>query len=452
MSVVVVGLHERDTPLELLEMVSVSEADVPKALAALRASPHLAEVVVLSTCLRTEVYAVVERFHDGLADIESFFETRSAGLIGVDHPLATLARAAAVPAVPVSAGEGGGTTGATGATTNLYCSIDDAAAAHLFAVAAGINSAVLGEGEVLRQVRRAVDLARAENAAGPVLEGMFRHAVEVGKRARTETSIARGITSLSQAAVALAAGERGGSLAGCRALVVGAGEMGAGVVRSLERLPDAPAVTVASRSRSRADRVAGEGGSDSIDIAALDESLAETDLLFTCTTASGLVLSAREVASLMRPRPDRRLTIVDLAVPRDVEPAAGSVEGVSLLDMNDISSFAEEQVGAREAEIEAVREIVADELDRYRSVSAARSAAPLVSALRARAEAVRRAELERRGSFVRSLDDAGRAEVEAMTKAIIAKFLHDPTAILKESAGTPRGERLAEALRALFDL
>jgi glutamyl-tRNA reductase len=448
MSVVVVGLHERDTPLELLEMVAVSEADMPKALAALRASPHLAEVVVLSTCLRTEVYAVVERFHDGLADIESFFEARSNGAIGVDHPLATLSAAPGVPAVPVR----GEPERASGGTTRLYCSIDDEAAAHLFAVAAGINSAVLGEGEVLRQVRQALDIARAENVAGPVLEGMFRHAVEVGKRARTETSIARGITSLSQAAVALAAGERDGTLARCHALVVGAGEMGAGVARSLERLPEPPAVTVASRSRSRADKVAGEVGSDAIDMAALGESLAGTDMLFTCTTAPGLVLTAADVELLMAGRPERPLTIVDLAVPRDVEPAASTVPGVSLLDMNDISTYAEQQIGARAAEIEAVRKIVAEELARYRSVSAARTAAPLVSALRARAEAVRRAEIERRGRLVGSLDEAGQAELEAMTKAIVAKLLHDPTAILKESAGTPRGERLAEALRALFDL
>jgi glutamyl-tRNA reductase len=448
MSVVVVGLHERDTPLELLEMVAVPEADMPKALASLRASPHLAEVVILSTCLRTEVYAVVERFHDGLADIESFFETRSNGAIGVDHPLATLSAAPGVPAVPVRAESGG----AAGGTARLYCSIDDEAAAHLFAVAAGINSAVLGEGEVLRQVRQAVEVARAENVAGPVLEAMFRHAVEVGKRARTETSIARGITSLSQAAVALASAERGGLLAGCHALVVGAGEMGAGVARSLERLVEPPAVTVASRSRSRAEKVAGEVGSDAIDISALARSLGSTDVLFTCTTAPGLVLTVADVESLMAGRPDRPLTIVDLAVPRDVEPAASSVPGVSLLDMTDISTFAERQIGAREAEIEAVRQIVADELERYRSVSAARSAAPLVSALRARAEALRKAEIDRRGRLVGSLDEAGRDELEAMTKAIVAKLLHDPTAILKESAGTPRGERLAEALRALFDL
>lgn len=445
MSVVVVGLHERNTPLELLELVSVAEDDIAKVLTGLTASAHLSEVVVLSTCLRTEVYAVVERFHPGLADIESFFESRSNGMLGADHPLAALAESQAIPAFPAP-------EHSDVPPPRLYWSIDDEAAGHLFTVAAGIDSAVLGEGEVLHQVRRAIELARGEQASGPVLEGMFRHALEVGKRARSETAIARGTTSLSHAAAALAAEHVGDSLAECNVLVLGAGEMGRGVVRSMQRLPGQPSVVVTSRTQARAEAVAGELGSKAIPLTALDESLEGADVLVTCTTAPGVVIEAAAIESVMRRRPERPLTIVDLAVPRDVDPAAGGTPGVKLLDINDISAYAGQQLGAKAAEIDAVRQIVAEEVERYRSVSAARTVAPLVSALRERAEVVRRAELERRTRFVRSLDEAGREDLEALTRAIIAKLVHDPTTVLKESAGTPRGERLAEALRALFDL
>ena len=207
-----------------------------------------------------------------------------------------------------------------------------------------------------------------------------------------------------------------------------------------------------SRTQSRADAVASDVGSESIALAAIEESLEGADVLFTCTTAPSAVIDAPLIESVMRRRPERPLTIVDLAVPRDVDPAAAGIPGVTLLDINDISLFASQQIGAREAELEAVRKIVSEEVGRYHAVSSARTVAPLVSQLRERAEGVRRAELERRGRYVGSLDDAGRAEVDALTKAILAKLLHDPTTVLKESAGTPRGERLAEALRALFDL
>src|SRR5450755_3261119 len=216
MSVIVVGLEQRQSPLELLERVTVTDSALPKALGRLRDQSNLSEAVILSTCLRTEVYAVVERFHDGVAELQEFLATISGG------PVEALAE-------------------------HLTVRFDDDVTSHLFTVAAGLDSAVLGESEVLGQVRRAWERAQQEQVSGPVLGALFRHAVETGKRVRSETAIARGITSLSHGAVALAATRRSGGLAGARVLVVGAGEMGEGVVRALGGL-DIAGVTVANRT------------------------------------------------------------------------------------------------------------------------------------------------------------------------------------------------------------
>ena len=223
-AVVAVGINERDVSLDVFEQSAISERDLPKALQVLCSSEHISEAVVLSTCLRTEVYAVVERFHDGLADIESFFRSYSAAMGTDSEVLSEL----------------------------LSCWVDDAAVSHLFEVAAGIDSPVLGEGEILRQVRTAADLARREHAAGLTLGPLFRHAVEAGKRVRSETAISQGTTSLAHAAVALAADHLEGGLAGRTVLVIGAGEMGAGFSKALAQ-PAAPArVVVANRSSERA--------------------------------------------------------------------------------------------------------------------------------------------------------------------------------------------------------
>ncbi len=202
MSVIVVGLEHRLAPLDLLERVTVADTDLPKALGRLRDHPNLGEAVVLSTCLRTEVYAVAERFHDGVAELQELL--------------------AATSGSPVAAIE-----------EHQSVRFDDDVAQHLFTVAAGLDSAVIGESEVLGQVRRAWQKAQEEGTSGPILGELFRHSVETGKRVRSETGIARGITSLSHAAVALVAERRPGALSGTRVMVVGAGEMGEGVSQAL---------------------------------------------------------------------------------------------------------------------------------------------------------------------------------------------------------------------------
>ncbi|MGA3216761.1 MAG: glutamyl-tRNA reductase [Acidimicrobiales bacterium] len=426
MAVVVVGINERDVSLDVFEQGAIAERDLPKALRALCDSEHVSEAVVLSTCLRTEVYAVVERFHDGLADIESFFRSRSGAVGG----------------------------GSISLSDHLSCWIDDAAISHLFEVAAGIDSPVLGEGEILRQVRSAAEVARRERAAGRVLGTLFRHAVEAGKRVRTETAIAKGTTSLAHAAVALAADHLEGGLEDRSVLVIGAGEMGAGFSKALSRsAAPAPArVVVASRSAERAAAIAKQSGVEVVGLAQLDDELTRADIVLTSTTADETVLDLDRVSRTMKSRPGKPLLVVDVAVPRDVDPAVAGLDGVRLLDVEDVRRFAEAQMVTRRGEIARVRAVLAEELERYRVSSAAISAAPVVAALRARAESIRRAELDRQRAHLEPLGAEAHEIVETVTKRMIAKLLHEPTVQIKDAAGSPRGERLADALRTLFDL
>jgi glutamyl-tRNA reductase len=426
-SVVVVGLEQRQAPLDLLEQVAVGDNALPKALGMLRDRANLSEAVVLSTCLRTEVYAVVERFHDGVAELQEFF--------------------AAIAGLPVDA-----------LADHLVTRFDDDVAEHLFTVASGLDSAVLGESEVLGQVRRAWERAQRERASGPVLGSLFRHAVETGKRVRSETAIARGITSLSNGAVAMAANRRPGGLAGSRILVVGAGEMGEGVIRAIASHEPSELV-VANRTSDRAAELIAalptELGSRSrvASMAKVPDALARADVAFTSVATTHPIVEVPVLAAAVAQRePGDPLLVVDLGVPRNVEPAAASLAGVTLFDMDALRTAVEGALSGRQAELAHAQEIVADQLERYRVAARARGAAPVVSALRSRAEDVRRSELERHRSKLSELTEEQWNQVDAVTRSTVAKLLHEPTVVVKDAAGTPRGERLVEALRALFDL
>ena len=419
MSVVVVGLNHRTVPLDLLERMTVPASRLPKTLADLTSREHVTEAVVLSTCNRIEVYVFAEKFHGAYQDIRNFFAEAShmAPEEFSDH------------------------------LTSLY---DGDAARHLFSVASGLDSAVLGEHEILGQVRKSWETASTEGAVGPVLNPLFRHALEVGKRVRTETAISRNITSVSQAAVAMAT-ERLGGLEGRQVLVVGAGEMGEGLARALHG-GGVAGIRVANRTWDRAVEVAGRLGGEPVRLDDLPHHLAEVDMLLTSTGASAVILEHGDLASVVGERHGRELLVVDIAVPRDVDPAAGEIDGLTLLDMDDLREFAEAGIWERQREVTAVQAIVDAELDRYVDESTARSVAPLVSSLRARGDLVRSGELQRLSTRLGDLDDRQREAVEALAAGIVGKLLHEPTVRMKDAAGTARGERLAEALRDLFDL
>jgi glutamyl-tRNA reductase len=393
---------------------------VPKALADLSSRPHLDEVVVLSTCMRTEVYALVNRFHGAMADIREFFATWS-GKPPEDF------------------------------SGHLYTYFDEAALNHLFRVSAGLDSVSVGEAEVLGQVRQAWEVARNEGTCGPALSAAFRHALQVGKRARSETDISRGTTSLSYAAVEMAT-EALGPLENKQALVVGLGEVGAMAARAFAGVPGMRPVVVVNRNQARADQVAAAVGGRAASWADLVSAVAGADVVACSTSGQATLLAAGTVSDALAARPQQPLLLVDMAVPRDIDPAASDLPGVTLLNMDDIGRFVAARAAERRAEVPAVELIVAQEVDRFNNSLAARSVAPLVSALHDRAEAARRAEMARFARRLHGLSPEQLEAVEAVTRRVVAKVLHEPTVNLKDAAGTARGDVMADAFRDLFGL
>jgi glutamyl-tRNA reductase len=418
-AIVVIGLNHRTAPLAVLERVALASDALSKALHDLGGRSNLSEVVLLSTCNRTEVYVATERFHGAYADIRDFF--CSSGSLAPDdlHP-------------------------------HLISQHDEEAATHLFEVAAGLRSAVLGESEILGQVRDAWTLAQHEGTTGAALNLLFRRAVEVGKRARSETSIGRGTASVSHAAVEMAE-ERLGSLHGAKVVVVGAGDVGESACVALAARGIGELV-VANRTPERGAALAARTGGRVISPAELVTELVTADVLVTCTGASVPVVDHELIASVVARRSGRPLLVLDIAVPRNVEHSVAALPAVTLLDLEDLRDWADRGRQARAAEADLVRAIVAEEVDRYLDDASAREVAPIIGAMHDRAEQLRLAELAR---FERRLTDLAPAErdaVEALTRGVIAKLLRKPTVRLKQDAGTPRGERNATALRDLFDL
>jgi glutamyl-tRNA reductase len=418
MSIVVIGVNHRTGPVELLEKVMISEASMPKALHSLIVRDDIREAVVLSTCNRTEVYAVAERFHGAYSDIRDFL-CESSGL-------------------PVDQ-----------ITPHLYSQHDDEAIVHLFEVASGIDSAVLGETEIVGQVRGAWERAMGEGTARNTLNLLFRYALEVGKRARTETAISRSTASVSHAAVEMAE-EILGSLDQCNVLVVGAGEMGEGVATALARA-GASTVTVINRTASRGEALAEKVGAQVSSFDSLESELRRADVVVACTGAGGVVIDA-EMVQRARDGVASPLLIVDIALPRDVDAHVAALDGVTLRDLDDLSEWAKRGIETRANEVGQVRDIITEEVDRFALDQAQRQAAPLVAQLREVVDGIRVAEMERYGTRLADMSDEHRELVEAITRGIVAKLLHNPSVRLREAAGTPQGERLSAAVRDLFHL
>jgi glutamyl-tRNA reductase len=336
-------------------------------------------------------------------------------------------------------------------TPHLYSQHDTAAVTHLFEVAAGLDSAVLGEGEILGQVRNAWEIAQHEGAARSTLNQLFRQALATGKRARTETSIARGTASISHAAVEMIT-EVMGDLAGRRALVVGAGSMGEGVAVALRRAGGAE-ILVANRTADRGAALAERVDGVAVGFDRLHDAVAAADVIVVGTGADEAVLTKALVAEARAARDTTRsLHIVDIGVPRNVDPSVAELAGVTLANLDDLRDWADRGLLHRAGEAERVRVIVGEEVEQFLVATTARQAAPLVASMHGAADRVRTAELARFANRFSDLDDTERDALDALTKAIVAKLLHEPSVRLKAQAGTPQGERNAAALRDLFDL
>ena len=419
MSVIVVGLNHRTAPVELRERVAVPSSRMVKALHDLSGREHLAEVVLLSTCNRTEIYARSTKFHSAVSDVLEFLSEQGS-------------------APPEDFSE------------HLYTYYDDSAVSHLFGVAAGLDSMIVGEGEILGQVRDAWQLAESEGASGQAMARVFRHAIALGKRVRTETAIGRRALSVSSAAVALA--ERTMfSLRGRSVLILGAGDVAEGLGRALIAA-GVGEVVVANRTHARAVGLAERLGGRAVPLGELQDVLTSVDVLLTATDSTEVHVERADVEAVMERRGGVPLLIVDVAVPRDVDPAAAQIPGVTLHDVDDLLQLTEAAMDERRREVDTVREIISEELERFQTDRAAREVAPLVTSLRDRAEAVRQSELVRFRTKLGALDEETRNTVDALTHGIINKLLHEPTVRLKEAAGTARGELYSDALASLFDI
>ncbi len=417
MSELVVGLSYRTAPIGLLERAALGEGAARALEADLVRRVHVAEAVVLSTCNRLEVYADVSRFHGGVDDVGE-----------------ALAAATGIPLSDL--------------TAHLYVHYETAAVTHLFAVAAGLESMAVGEQQILGQVRTALRVAQDAGSAGRSLGALLQRALHAGKRAHSETDLDRAGRSLVEAGLERAAGVVG-PLPGAQVLVVGAGTMSGLVVATLQRA-GVTRLAVANRTPERAQRLAGPVGARVVPLPELPVALAEADVVVSCTGAVGHVVTGELAAAAAADRQGRLQVYVDLALPRDVDPATSGVPGVTVVDLDVLGRDLAGTGGGEH--VDRARAIVAQEVADYLTARRAETVAPTVVALRARAREVVEAELARLAGRLPDLDVAVRAEIERSVHRVVEKILHTPTVRVKQLANAPGGDAYADALRALFDL
>jgi glutamyl-tRNA reductase len=415
-----VGIDHEHASLDLLERATLPEHEWEKMLRTLVSHRNIHEAVFVSTCLRTEVVAVIDRFHGAIDEITE-----------------TLAEATGVP---VSEFE-----------DRLTINFEQDVANHLFSVAAGLKSVVPGEFEILGQLRRALELAIEEQSAGSEVTDIFQRAIASGRRVRSETSISRGTTSFAQAAASAAIDDLGPSLSGARVVILGAGQMASGVAKGLLGATHSiKELTILNRTQSRAESLRDELADPRVVIGALDsapEHLRGARLVVSALEVSSPVLSREHFARI-----DGDLLIVDLGMPRAI---AGDVSGLShvrRIDIGDLRGRVDQALGDRRGAIDEARVIVAEDVERFLKEQRARGAAVIVRELREHLDALVSGEIARRGHDLEDLTDEQRDTVISLVRSVVAKIAHRPTVALKEAAGTDQGTRLSEATRNLFDL
>jgi glutamyl-tRNA reductase len=413
-NLLVVGVSYRTANVTLLERLAAAPSDVPNLLTDLLSQAYVNEAMVLSTCNRVEVYAGVTAFHGGLADIAAVLA----------------ARAGCEPA---------------DLAPHLYVHFEAEAARHAFRVATGLDSMVVGEAQILGQLRDAYAVATERDTAGRLLHDLMQQALRVGKRAHAETGIDRAGQNVVTAALTLA-GEHLDGVRGRSALVVGAGSMGA-LARATLRRAGAGQLYVTNRDGGRGQRLAELYGATAVPFASLAETIARVDLVISATAATGHMITPAHV--------NVPVVILDLAVPRDVDPAVADLPGVTVIDMELLAGAASGGSSAAFGiadDAAAVEAIVAGEIDAYRIVRRGVDVAPTVAALRARAEDVVAAELARLRQRRPALTDEERADVALTVHRVVQRLLHQPTVRVRELAAEPGGVHYAQVLRELFGL
>jgi glutamyl-tRNA reductase len=415
-SVLVVGLSHKSAPVETLEIAAVSGDELAKLVYDVARAEPVAEAFVVSTCNRVEVYADVDRFHAGVTVICELLG-RHCGVAPADL------------------------------TQHLYVHYEERAVNHLLAVTCGLDSMVVGEGQILGQVRAALKLAEELGTVGRQLRDLGRLALRAGKRVRAETAINHVGASLVSVAIELAAQSLDQQeLTGRDVLVVGAGSMSSLAAATAARA-GAARIVVANRTRGNAERLAATTGATAIGLDELGAAIGTADVVMSCTGASGHVITG----DLLGNRASTPLVLVDLAMPRDIEPAVADIPGVTLIGMDRLS---EHSTVIQTQDLTAVRTIIEEELAVYRLANDAAAVAPTVVALRAKAAKVVDAELARLAGRLSADGLSGHAldEIAQTVRRVVDKLLHAPTVRVKELAGSPGGEEYAAALRVLFDL
>ena len=416
MSVLVVGVSHRTAPVSVLEQLALDPDGVQKLIRQVIDCEHVLEATVLSTCNRIEIYAEVDRFHGSVEAVSRVLCERA-----VQRP--------------------------EDIVQHLYVHYDDGAVSHLFNVASGLDSMVVGEGQILGQAREALRLGQDTGSIGPALNVLFQQALRVGKRAHAETDIDGAAPSLVSVAVDRAAAAIG-PISGKRGVVIGAGSMAALAVSTVRRLGAAD-IAIANRTSSNAARLAEQYDGRMVELADLDRSLVQADLVISCTGATGLVLPLAQIAQA-RSHATRPLAIIDLALPHDVDPAVGQLPGVTLIGLARLAEEVNDGEGA--TDVAAVRSIVNQEITAFLAARRSASVTPTVVALRTMATGVVEAEVDRLMSRLPDLDPQTRAEVELAVRRVADKLLHQPTVRVKELANETGAISYAAALAELFSL
>lgn len=415
MSVLVVGISHKSAPVALLEQLALDGPGLHKLIDDVAASEHVTEATVIATCNRLEIYAEVDRFHGSVEEVSRLVVDRAGERTEAMLP-------------------------------HLYVHYDDGAVSHLFQVVAGLDSMAVGEGQILGQTRAALSAGQEIGTVGPALNVLFQQALRVGKRARAETGIDRAAPSLVTAALDRSRATVG-DLSGKRVLVVGAGSM-AGLATSTVAARGAAGVTVVNRTSGNADRLAQEYGARSSTLADLAAELAVADVVVSCTGATGILITRDMVAAATVD--GRELSILDLALPHDVDPAVTDLPGVSLVSLNELADELRDSDAGHE--VEAVRRIVTQEVAAFLSARRQASVTPTVVALRSMATSVVDAEMERLTGRLPDLDDTIRAEVLHTVRRVADKLLHQPTVRVRELANETGAVSYAAALAELFAL
>ena len=413
MALVVVGVSHATAPIEVREKLALNSREALHALSSLKSEQGMREGVVLSTCNRTEIYAVGDR-DDVVARIAALYSDR----LGEDSE------------------------------PYIYVRRDRDATAHLFAVAAGLESMILGEAQIHGQVKDAWEQSRSES--GPILNRMFQSALLAGSRAREETGIGRGAASVSSAAVQLAK-KIFGALGGRRAMVLGAGDVAELALECL--LSEGVRVAiVANRTHERARTLAERTGATAMHYDQCWDSLRDVDVLICSTAAPVPVVTLNRVSAAIDARGDRPLCILDIALPRDVEPAVGSLDNVFLYDLDDLRAAAAANLERREEDVPAARAIIAEEVQKFWDWVAGLTAVPVVREFRDEMDRLRSTELAAALKRIGPLSPEQADAIEQFSKSLMNKFLHEPSVRLKAAAANGRGLGVVDAARYLFAL